>query len=123
MPSSCPTNTVGLECDNAQKNQQTTQNEYYGLCMGFDSCHNCSGDRLPSPSEYPSRGVLDTGVIEKGRPFWLSSSICNNKRLHEMMKESTDHMLKSAYWTVSAKQTSDLVAQATGRPISLFVDI
>eukprot|EP01127_Copromyxa_protea_P011395 TRINITY_DN2864_c0_g1_i5.p1 TRINITY_DN2864_c0_g1~~TRINITY_DN2864_c0_g1_i5.p1 ORF type:complete len:259 (-),score=63.38 TRINITY_DN2864_c0_g1_i5:811-1587(-) len=79
IPGTCPEDSVGLECDEAQKNQQTTQNEYYGLC-----------NRLPSTSEFPAFGVLDTHMIEKGRPFWSSPSICNNTRHDERGREEEE---------------------------------
>lgn len=78
-----------------------------------------SGGRLPSPAEFPSKGVLDTGVAERGRPFWLSSEVCNNARLHEMIKESMDYMMKSTYWNVDARATADIVAQSTSTYRSL----
>jgi len=111
----CPTGSIYLESDNAQKNQQTIQNEYLGLC-----------GRNPNPEEFARDNVMDDGVVAPGRPFYLSPAVCGGERYNKLMDEATKVMISSAMWLGPMKETAALLANITGHsfpPTNSWADL
>lgn len=103
VPSDCPSSALWLESSDEQKNQLTAQHEYLGMCKLFPCVFpllTFLGGKLPSSEEYPAKKVLYKNKIQKGRPFWLSPSICGSPKLDAMMEESKKDMYQSTYWYV-----------------------
>lgn len=73
------------------------------------------GGRFPNPQEFPEREVFENGRIQKGRPFWLQTKICNNTRFWDMLSEATGDMYASDYWNEGAKDITEKLAEITGR--------
>jgi len=91
LPLDCG-NQVGLESINEQKNQQTTQWEYFGLCH-----------RLPNPEDFPIPKTLrdDTIPIKKNKetngPIWLSSKICESPILKQLHSTAQKELQSEAF--------------------------
>lgn len=124
IPTNCAPEYISLELDMDQKNQFTMQHEYFGLCRIFfrDSVDTLGG-RFPSLADYPVHTTLNTGHVEKGKPFWLSTSICNNSKFQEMLKESQEQMYNSVYWNEEVHDVTLLAAHHTGTPKLTFVKV
>eukprot|EP01127_Copromyxa_protea_P012603 TRINITY_DN3309_c0_g1_i1.p1 TRINITY_DN3309_c0_g1~~TRINITY_DN3309_c0_g1_i1.p1 ORF type:complete len:476 (-),score=76.95 TRINITY_DN3309_c0_g1_i1:178-1566(-) len=104
VPADCPFDRIALELDQDQKNQLTLQHEYFGLC-----------GRYPSLVDYPASKVLNTGRVEKNRPFWLSTGVCNSTKFNDLYQESLDHMYQSSFWKEQVKNNVTLIARYTGQ--------
>eukprot|EP00493_Phyllostaurus_siculus_P001361 UN01369 len=81
---SCSKDNILLECDEAQKNQQTTQNVYKGIC-----------GKLPDKNVFMTNSVVDHGDIAKGKPWFLSTGRCGNSKYDAMMAKATTAMANS----------------------------
>jgi len=106
LHASCQPFKIGLESDYAQKNQITTQDEYFGLC-----------GRNPSLREFPPNQVLDDTTIAPGRPFWLNLKVCNSEPLKKYLKEAEQDMHTSDYWNKDVQAAVKELTNITGHPI------
>jgi len=98
--------SVGIETVDDQKNQITAQWEYFGLC-----------EKFPDKVQFPPETTIDDGSLQKGRPIWLSLSVCDHPTLRKLSQTSLDYIhspeFKKEHQIEELKQEISLI---TGHP-------
>ena len=105
----CASDSIGLECDEAEKNQVTLQSVYFGLCGS-----------LPSPSVHPASSVVDHGIISSGRPFYLRTGVCASTVLSSLQASATAAFYddsKNGDYLRSLRSVGATLARAVSKPI------
>lgn len=71
-------NGIGLEAHEEQKNQLSLQHAYYGICA-----------KMPDTNEFTAEAVLDQGIVERGRPFYLQLALCGSDFMKKYLNEAS----------------------------------
>ena len=102
----CRARSVGLETENAQKNEVSLQTAYHSLC-----------DHLPDTVEYPKSSVVwEGGSPRRDTPFFLERRLCKGDGVLDQLEAmATTAKEASSYWD-DAHTLALEVAQASGHP-------
>lgn len=102
----CRVGAVGLETENAQKNEVSLQTAYESLC-----------GHLPDTTEYPKSAVIwEGGLPRHGTPFFLERRICKGDGILDQLEDTaTDAKVSSQYWD-EAHALALEVARVSGQP-------
>lgn len=73
---------IVLEAHEEQKNQLSAQHVYQGFC-----------GKIPDASELKAEVVLDRGIIELGRPFFLHLALCGSEFLTESLHKANHNFV------------------------------
>jgi hypothetical protein len=105
-PSSfCSPSNIRLEMDAAQKNQQTTQHVFKGLCGSF-----------PSPSDFPESSSIDRGEVAPGKPFFLATGVCDSPFLRSALSAARSVFFHDSDFSAPLRAVGDDVAALTSKP-------